>query len=95
MCSHTRAFSVIVLYLLAPSYSLCITLATGSGEKADEWVDAGRNCSGPCAGRAGTATLCYLDAKVTLLIAQYPNLRHFFSPHIVLLSTLISITYQE
>lgn len=29
--------------------------------------------------RAGTATLCYLDAKVTLLIAHYPNLRDFFS----------------
>lgn len=31
------------------------------------------------AGRAGTATLCYLDAKDTLLIAQYSNLRDFFS----------------
>lgn len=31
------------------------------------------------AGRAGTATLCCLDAKVTLLIAHYSNLRDFLS----------------
>lgn len=54
---------------MAPSYHLSITLATGTGPQPEEWVELGEMC-GPRAGRAGTATLCCLDAKVTSLIAH-------------------------